>query len=549
MAVNIRPLRASSNIEILNAIRSQASNEYQRRIPSATKANIADTIQTMWDYRPARNEFVNALVNQIGMIIARNVSWSNPLAKFKMGMLNYGQTIEEYQVGLIEATTYDPSRDSLERDVFGQAVIDVQSSFHKVNRQDKYKITINDNTLKQAFTSDNGLSTFISQLLEAPTTSDQWDEFLLTAGLFKEYHRNGGFFKVNVPDVSAQGSTEANAKYFLRRVRELSSTLPFISTHYNAAGMPVAAKPDDLELFITPEALAAIDVEALAGAFNIERADVSSRMTVIPAEHFGIKGAQAILTTRDFFVIADQLLETRSMQNPDGLYENHWLHHWQVISASRFVPAVLFTSVEASTVINIVDTPVTDVTALVIKDQTGAVVTTVDRGYQYNVDGTAITNPTGGVNDAVILTLTGAKSSYTYLTQTGTLSVGPDEDAGALTITSTAQSDLTVSKSTTVNVEGAKVEVWPNPQVLEDADSDGLLEVTPEAVPVAPTSGADKNKVKIPNTQGVEYRDGATPVNGQTLTLTANKTITAVAKAGYELKAGATASWNLVYTA
>lgn len=548
MVLDVRPLRPSSNQDILNAIRGQASNDYQRRVPAATKANIQDTIQAMWEYAPTRNEFINALVNRIGLVVARNNNWTNPLAKFKIGQLSFGDTIEEVMVGLVEAQTYDPNRDYLERDLFGQANIDVQSSFHKVNRQDFYKITVNEPILKRAFLEDGGLNSFITQLMQAPTTSDNWDEFLLTCSLFKEYHTNGGFFKVSVPDISASNSTAADSKAFLRRVRELSDTLPFISSHYNAAGMPVSAERDDLELFITPEANAAADVEALAAAFNIERSAIPSRTTVIPKEHFGIPGAQAVLSTRDFFVIADQRFETRNQPNPVGLYDNYFLHHWQVISASRFVPAILFTSTEAADVITLVDNPVTDIAALVVKDRDGATVTTVKRGAMYTLDSYAITTPADGVNDAVRFDIVGAKSNFTYVTQTGVLSIGPDEDATSLSIVITSTSDQDLTESTTVNIIGDKVNVWPNPDVLTDSDVDGLLEVTPRAVPAAPTSGNMKNKVEIPVTEGVEYRDGATPVSG-VITLTANKTITAVAKAGYELKAGATASWNLVYTA
>jgi len=553
MGTEVQTLRKSTNWSILNAIKTASSTEYQRRVPDATRANVQETIREMWDYAPTRNEFLDAFINRIGLVVARNVSWTNPLAKFKIGMLEYGDTIEEYIAGLLTAKTYDPKRDYLEKDLFGQEVPDVQTSFHKVNRTDYYKITINEPILKRAFLDEYGLSGLIVQLMQAPTTSDNWDEFLTTCSLFKEYWDNDGFFKVNIPDVSATGSTAADAKAFIRRVRELADTLPFLSTQYNAAGMPIAANRDELELIITPEALAAVDVEALAGAFNVDKADFGTRVTVVPKEYFGITGAQAILTTRDFFVIADQRLETRSINNPVGLYDNYFLHHWQVISASRFVPAILFTSTEASSVIAVQDTPVTSISALKLYDSTQADVTAggkVTRGALYTVVGTAVTTPAGGPNDAIRFDLAGAKSPRTILTNTGVLLAAFDEDATSLTITATATDNSTVTATLTLNVVGDKVNVWPLPDVLTDDDADALIEFTPKPVPAAPTSGANKNKVTIPQPgEGYDYKDGATTVNGQTLTLTANKTITVAAKAGYEAKTGATVSWNLVFTA
>lgn len=553
MGTEVQTLRKSTNWSILNAIKTASSTEYQRRVPDATRANVQETIREMWDYAPTRNEFLDAFINRIGLVVARNVSWTNPLAKFKIGMLEYGDTIEEYIAGLLVAKTYDPKRDYLEKDLFGQEVPDVQTSFHKVNRQDYYKITINEPILKRAFLDEYGLSGLIVQLMQSPTTSDNWDEFLLTCSLFREYWDNDGFFKVKIPDVSASGSTAADSKAFIRRVRELADTLPFLSTQYNAAGMPIAANRDELELIITPEALAAVDVEALAGAFNVDKADFGTRVTVIPKEYFGITGAQAILTTRDFFVIADQRLETRSINNPVGLYDNYFLHHWQVISASRFVPAILFTSTEESSTIAVQDTPVTSIAALKLYDSAQADVTAggkVTRGSYYTVVGTATTTPAGGPNDAIRFDLVGAKSPRTIMSNTGVLYAAPDEDATSLTINATATDNNTITQTLTVNVVGDKVNVWPLPDVLTDDDADALIEFTPKPVPAAPTSGASKNKVTIPQPgEGYDYKDGATTVNGQTLTLTANKTITVAAKAGYEAKTGATTSWTLVFTA
>src|SRR5688500_512340 len=131
MAVEVKSLKPTSNEITLDRIRNKASSDYQARIPAATKAGVQATMKALMDYRPMRNEFIDALVNRIGLVVARNNSWSNPLAEFKSGMLSFGDTIEEYHMGLVKARTYDPDRDSLEKDIFGTNRAEVQSSFHK----------------------------------------------------------------------------------------------------------------------------------------------------------------------------------------------------------------------------------------------------------------------------------------------------------------------------------------------------------------------------------------------------------------------------------
>jgi hypothetical protein len=451
-----------------------------------------------------------------------------------------GDTIEEINVGLIKAKTYNPQREYLERDIFGQYPPEVQSSFHKINRQDYYPITVNEPLLQRAFIDNSGLQSFVSGVMAAPSTSDQWDEFLLTTGLFNEYYKADGFFKVQVGDVGASSSGADTAKAFLRRVREFAGNLQFLSTHYNASGMPIAASPDDLELFITPEALAAIDVEALAGAFNIDKAAMPTRITVIPKEHFGFPGVQAILTTIDFFVIADSRMEMASVYNPVSLSNNTFFHHWEVVSASRFVPAILFTT-EAGTAINVIKTPVTGVTGITFYNGSNVLVTDLERGLKYSIVASAITSPTGGTNDATRLELTGNNSTKTYLTQSGILFIGADESSYTVTVTAFAvDADGEFSSSITANLVGDKLILWPDPAVESDSDKDGLFEVVPaQLINVA-------GVVTIPTVKGVQYlKNGVNVPNGSTHTLaTGTTTFTAVARAGFEIKAGSVTTWT-----
>jgi hypothetical protein len=269
--------------------------------------------------------------------------------------------------------------------------------------------------------------------MAAPTTSDQWDEFLLTCKLFSLYESNGGFFKVNVPDVSHLESSERDAKQTLRKLRAMADNLTFMNSAYNAAKMPTFANRSDLLIFTTPEFKAAIDVEALAPTFNVGLADMHGRIIPIPAENFGIDGAQALMTTKDFFVIADSLFETTNSWNPVGLHNNYFLHHHQIISASRFVPSILFTTKGGDEVI-VVNHAVTGISAITVKNRDGKEVTDVTRGEVYEFSATATTE---GPETSVRWSVAGATAPQTYITSSGVLHVSGIEGADKLTVTAT----------------------------------------------------------------------------------------------------------------
>lgn len=461
--LSLQRFKPAPNIDILNALRGVMTNDYHHRIPEATQANLQDTINKLMTNVPSRNEFVAALINKVGLTIARTNSWENPLARFKIGMLNFGDTIEEIQTGLARAYVYDTDREALEGIIFGTEVPEVQASYHKINRQNFYKISVNEAMLRRAFTDEYGLSNLITQLMGSITTSDNVDEFLLMTQLFAEYERNNGFFKINVPDIAALDSTTAEAKQGLRKIRAAAGNLTFVSRNYNAAKMPVATTVDKLVMFCTPEFAAAVDVEALAPAFNIDKADVPTKWILIPQERFGIPGAQAIITTEDFFVVADTYFDTKNIENPATTVQNYFLHHHQIISASRFVPAILFTT-EPGSVLELEETPVASIADIVVKNAVGTDVATLARGAYHSVVVNGVTNPVGGENDAVVLSITGQKSPFTYITQTGALFVHLTDDAAAISITAVAVDDNTKAKTRVLNVTGETEGIWPAPE-------------------------------------------------------------------------------------
>lgn len=458
------------NYAIFNGIRDKASTEFQARIPAATKGSIRDSVAALHEYTPLRNEFIDALYNKIGQTIIRSKTWSNPLSIFKIGMMTYGDTIEEINIGLLDEYTYDPDRDSLERDVWGQERPEVQTSYHKINRQAKFKVTVNEGVLMRAFDSGSGgygLADFITREMDALVTSDNWNEFLVMCSLFREYEDNGGFFNVQVPDLTNVDADSADARTFTRKIRAYAENLGFLSRQYNAAGMPVFAQREDLVLFMTPEARATMDVEALAAAFNIDKADVNLHTITIPAEQWNMPGTQAILTTKDFFVVADNRIEMAEIFNPDGLYKNYWLHHWQIISVSRFVPAIRF-STDPTTVIPVEDIAVATVTASVL-DMDGDTVTDVERNGVYQVD-FGVTPE--GAPDGIILSVEGAESTFTKVTRTGVLVIGHNETAATLNVVATSSEDATKTATVALTVSGDVASVWNPVAIIPEATAE-----------------------------------------------------------------------------
>ena len=153
------------------------------------------------------------------------------------------------------------------------------------------------------------------------------------------------------------------------------------------------------------------------------------------------------------------------MFNPISAGTNYFWHHWQVISASRFVPSVMFTTLAGDEIISITPT-ITAISAVVLKDVDGSTVATVDRGMTYQASATVTTDPANsdarlGLTWAVL----GNTSARTRISQTGVLLVSPTEASTSLKIVANDSNENSpveeVVLEVSVSVVGESSPMWP----------------------------------------------------------------------------------------
>ena len=344
---------AQDNQTILANAWIEGSNDFQQRIPDPTQGTIAATIDAIFAPMNNRyyNEFVDILINRIGYTYVHQQQFRNPLAAFKKEFMYYGSTVQETFFKWIKAHSYDDASETLLKLRRPEAEV----CYHTVNRQDRYAISVVRQELQQAAAEEYGLNRYIAGIMDIPMNSDEYDEYQIMKNLIAFYENSWGFFKVsgNVP------TDEASAKALLKAIRTYSGKMRFPSSLYNAGvvqDIPVFVNnPSELVLLVTPEVQASLDVDALAVLFNVERAEVQSRIVIV--DEFPIPGAYALLTTDEFFQCRDTLYENASFYNAETLSVNYFLHHWGVYSVSPFVPAILFTTAAGSEIDAITVTP------------------------------------------------------------------------------------------------------------------------------------------------------------------------------------------------
>lgn len=329
--------------DTLNMIRNEIGGAYALAVPEADDRNIGDVGIGINSLPQHRNDFLNQLIDRIGLVVIKHKSLNNPLGKFKRGTMPLGYTIEEVYTDITKAKKFDPT--DAESTLYKRELPDTKVFFHQRNRQQFYEQTVTQAELKSAFVSYANLDNFITGIFEALYNSAEVDEYYWMRKLIDQYYAKGYFHHVKVD----APTDEASGKKLVKKIRAMARklTLGMGSRNYNHTGVHTRSEINGLHLFITADTEAEIDVEVLAAAFNMGKAEFMGAVTVI--DEFEDPAIQAVLVDENWFMCYDNNLEMTNTYNAKGLYWNYFYHVWQTLSCSTLENAVVFSTADAPT--------------------------------------------------------------------------------------------------------------------------------------------------------------------------------------------------------
>ena len=355
--IAISTLNASTK-DIINTIRANTSMEYQDLVPKVTTENdIPKVGEVIYGYPRLANEFLSSLVNRIAMVQIKSATFNNAYANLKKGYLEFGETVVEYFVKIAKAREF--SAEKAEQRELKRTIPDVRAAFHIMNYKVQYPITIQNEDLRQAFTSFSGVEDLIAKIVDSVYTGAEYDEFLLFKYMIIKAVSHGKMYPIGV-----DGS---NLKNYAVTFRGTANELEFISDKYNADGVHTNTKKKNLYIFMDAQFNAQFDVNVLASAFNMDKADFMGKLklidnfTTFDNERFEVIRAnsdqieavtddelalmanvKAILVDEEWFQIYDNLNTMTETFVASGMYWNYFYNVWKTISSSPFSNAIVF---------------------------------------------------------------------------------------------------------------------------------------------------------------------------------------------------------------
>ena len=429
----------------LNAIREASvsgSTIYHQYVPIVDENTDIGSFGTpILNNTAVMNEFMNKLVNRIVYTSFENRYFNNPLQILEGDRIPLGYAGQEIYVNPAKGRQYDVN------DFAGLLVkyeADVKVQYTSVNMDLQYPVTISRHKLKQAFVSWDALDSFVMELSNSLYNGAYIGEFEYTKGLVSAAFKSN---QVQYTTISAINS-DSNAKAFVQKARELFLSFQLPSTSYNAwskvggygKDILTYSRPEDIVLLIRNDARSYLDVNVLASAFNMDKADLMGR--VIPVDNFdqyddnGTKiydgsSIVAIIADKSWFRIKRQDMFLDEFYNANNRTWQYYLNLTKMYNYSLFANAVVFCT----------SAPSVDITSMKYTDAAGLEVTAGDT-IELHIETTPF--PANGE-----ITYTSANTSKaTVAAKTGdpkTVVVTAKEAASSVNITASANSGATTA--------------------------------------------------------------------------------------------------------
>lgn len=346
----------------LNKMREMSVNQnsiYHQYVPVVTESTtIGEFGAPILDSQNLNvlNDFIGLLKKVVYTAVYAK-TFNNPLVSLEGERMPLGQFIEDVYVNPAKARGFNVNDFA---GLLQKYEAEVATQYLSVNSDLQYCVTITREKVRNAFTSWDQLEGLITGMVNSLYNGAYITRYNQTKGLALAAFEAGAvkYEVINNP------TDEQTAKALVRKMRADYSKMQIPSTKFNAwadvkgegaFALKTWSDPEDIVVLISADVESLIDVEVLAAAFNMSKADFLGRVIVVDdfSQYnddgtLAVDGSmiKAMICDKAWFKIKTQDFAMDEFYNANNRTWQYYLNDVRMVNYSLFANAKIYTTEE-----------------------------------------------------------------------------------------------------------------------------------------------------------------------------------------------------------
>ena len=337
--------------DALNEIRNtliQDNSLYQTQIPLVDDYTSSQVYGQSLLNLPSdmRNKFIQSLVNRIAYTRFQMDYFENPLRGLSGDDLPLGAIGQNIYINPARGRVYDINDFA---GLLAKYESDVKAEYTEINFDVQYPVTIIRKELEKAFVSWGDFESFLMGISTSLYNGAYIDDYKYTKKLITNAYANNAV-QMEVFTTAGSVPTKSELEALTSRLRKAYLDFMIPSTKYNAwakvggYGRAIVSwsKPEDIVVFISNAMASVLDVQVLANAFNMDKAELMGKVYYV--EDFDIlddegtvkvdgSNIEALICDRRWFKIREKAMFMDEFYNANN---RSWQNYLSVIKSYNY---------------------------------------------------------------------------------------------------------------------------------------------------------------------------------------------------------------------
>ena len=279
------------------------------------------------NYEPTSIEELGGMIGKIAKSVIKENTTENRLSVFDKGLVDNGDTIEQAVVLLAQSQAYDSTgAHTLDRETSAKFAV----KYFKDWTAKAYKKTIDLPELRKVLNGGVSVAEESAKVVSSTTEGDRQEQYEDIRDMMAWGRQSAdggtGAMLVRAATVNYDSVNDSiDYKGILVALKDTISGMKFTNPGFNVAGIKKRTKPEDIFILMPYQLKNRIDVEELAGVFNLDKAEIKDRIVEIDTTN---ESGFYYIYVVDRWAVLDytRLYEMLNQLNAEGHFWNYYLH-------------------------------------------------------------------------------------------------------------------------------------------------------------------------------------------------------------------------------